>query len=462
MTNTSFEHGLAKRRAFWEKWLDPDSNHSAFRETRMQPDRELPYWAKAVLPKQIQRPRILDVNAGPVSSLGTRLNGKEVDLIPIDDLAHQFDQLIARHGYTVPLRTQFCSAEDILCRFGAGAFDLIYSYNGLANTRDPIRVYAQLLASLKPNRKVITFHQAVPSPSELWKQGFQHFHMIEQGRLKIVHKSYVRDLQDALPQARIRATESNGIIKLELSVAKSTSRKQSKCPRIADGQKLPRLISIHIPKTAGSSFRRFLEQTYGPSLRCLYSEEETAPRLIPGVRIEKRIRCLHGHFQGNAYTDRYPRAKKITWLRDPVERVVSSYYQYHRWPPKPDGSPFLKGLFEQGWRILDFARRDEMIQQVRWYLDGIPLDQFFFVGITEHYAASLQLLCHQLRIDHPDGLQIQNINPDRKQAAVYNLPNAIRQEIAALYADEFAIYERARKRLNEYLISTFGASAGIL
>lgn len=458
MTNEAFLTGLKKRMAFWQEWLHPDSKYSEFREARFALERPLPYWAEAVLPRR-RRVRILDVNAGPVSGLGIQSDRHEVDLVPIDDLAHQFEKQMKTHGYEAQVPTQFCSPEDVLCRFGPASFDLIYSYNGLANTRDPIRIYEQLLRCLRPGGRILTFHNRLNDAKDLIRQSFHHFHVVERKRLQIVHKGYRRDIADALPGAKVRFAEEESVIRVELRAAASERLPNVRMPRPLKTVKPPQLISVHIPKTAGSSFRRFLESLYGPTLRCLYTEEETAPRHIPHLQVARKVRCLHGHFQATAFDEKYPRARKITWLRDPMERIVSSYYQYHRWPPEPDGSPFLKRLLQEGWSILDFARSDEMVQQVRWYLNGIPLEKFFFIGITEHYDASLKMLCHLLNVDQPENLKSTNINPERGVASRYALPETTRQELEALYAPEVKLYQLACDRLSQQLAETFGESA---
>ncbi len=88
------------------------------------------------------------------------------------------------------------------------------------------------------------------------------------------------------------------------------------------------LISIHIPKAGGTSFRRVLQQWYGDRLFFHYFNEpqKTMPekyKLLPG-------NCIHGHFnssRGFGVMHYYPDAKQfITFLRDPFEILVSRYY----------------------------------------------------------------------------------------------------------------------------------------
>src|SRR5690606_33266366 len=93
------------------------------------------------------------------------------------------------------------------------------------------------------------------------------------------------------------------------------------------------LLSLHIPKTAGTSFRNILKSVYGEdavvrldinkNLLTRLNEELYESPAIPNARV------LHGHY---FYKNIHKRVeipeevKIITWLRDPVKRVISNFY----------------------------------------------------------------------------------------------------------------------------------------
>lgn len=90
------------------------------------------------------------------------------------------------------------------------------------------------------------------------------------------------------------------------------------------------LISLHIPKCAGQSFRRVLKQWFGERLLFHYFQEhnDLPPRypLQPGV-------CIHGHFnvsRGFGVNDYYPHEQLITVIRDPLEIHLSNYFYWRR------------------------------------------------------------------------------------------------------------------------------------
>ena len=94
------------------------------------------------------------------------------------------------------------------------------------------------------------------------------------------------------------------------------------------------LISIHIPKTAGRSFHEVLKRVYGGSLDKRYEKKHFFPdpvkkEQLSGV-LPAGIRGIHGHLtisQVRHLIDKN-QPKVITWVRNPVDRVISNYYYF--------------------------------------------------------------------------------------------------------------------------------------
>jgi len=99
------------------------------------------------------------------------------------------------------------------------------------------------------------------------------------------------------------------------------------------------LVSVHLPKTAGTSFAASLEEIYGSKLLRDYSDipintpayERNKMALQAGIcNAEKDFRdveCIHGHFLPVKYllfSDKR-QTTFVTWMRNPVERVLSHY-----------------------------------------------------------------------------------------------------------------------------------------
>jgi SAM-dependent methyltransferase len=430
------------RLEFWQKWLGPECPWPQARAERLQKGRPLPQWAAACAPPGLTHLRILDVNAGPVTSLGVRSSTLDVELIPIDELARNYDRLLDEMQVVPPLRTQFCNPEDCLTTFGNSAFDCIYSHNGLFTSEDPVPFYQSLLQCLRPSGSLIFFLDFTEDPHVPQRNAMRFFHMVRNDRVIIVQKGFRRDLADMLPQACITFAIEGNLLRLEMRPQRVPVPLSPAQPAARQGQDLPKLLSMHIPKTAGTSFRKFLEQLYGSRLRLMYSEADTAPRLRDKVRVDPSTLCLHGHFQADALFPQLPGAALITWIRDPVQRVISSYFQMLRNPECAEESAFNKAFFQENWSIMEFARKDEIRRQVLWYFNAVPLADFFFIGVSEWYEASMALFCHRMGIEPMTSVNDSlNTNPNRQQST-YPLSELQLREFKTLFVEEFSLYDQ--------------------
>lgn len=101
------------------------------------------------------------------------------------------------------------------------------------------------------------------------------------------------------------------------------------------------LISIHIPKCGGTSFKAVLKKWFGKNLYQHYFDErknKKPPRynLKSGFFRREFLNgvYIHGHFnktRGFGVNDYYPELDQfITILRDPFEIAVSNYYYIQR------------------------------------------------------------------------------------------------------------------------------------
>lgn len=93
------------------------------------------------------------------------------------------------------------------------------------------------------------------------------------------------------------------------------------------------MISIHIPKTAGTSFYAILQDIYGKSHSIEVKREQARANAGKFQRfLQPEHRVLHGHFHFEEIQNLYDpeRVKLVSWLREPVSRVISNYYFFNR------------------------------------------------------------------------------------------------------------------------------------
>jgi hypothetical protein len=105
-----------------------------------------------------------------------------------------------------------------------------------------------------------------------------------------------------------------------------------------------KLISVHVPKSAGFSFQKHL----------VHLSEPPTPHLLAQLRTNKTT-VIHGHF----FLSRYRHVaglQRAMWFRDPVERLLSHYYY---WQHAADmDHPNCRRLHEEGMSAAEFAAID--------------------------------------------------------------------------------------------------------
>jgi len=154
------------------------------------------------------------------------------------------------------------------------------------------------------------------------------------------------------------------------------------------------LVFSHVPKTAGTSLRATLTSQfrkrkvlldYGPesdftsdAVRHLIYEENDFYKFGEYLR-KKRIKLVAGHFDSYRYAPLVGSQNVISVIREPSSRILSEYKHLQR-----------MGRYNNSFD--SFIKENGSInKQVKW-LGNIKLPLLGFVGITESYGSSIDLL----------------------------------------------------------------------
>jgi hypothetical protein len=203
------------------------------------------------------------------------------------------------------------------------------------------------------------------------------------------------------------------------------------------------LISIHVPKCAGTSFRQVLGTLFGAQVwfnyGTIFTREQAKPELVPpGVRI------IHGHFLADAFDGVIPRRRLLTWVRHPVERVVSNYQHFLRSPDMRDDC--CRALYERKLSLRGFADLDWMSNLTTRYLANKPVEDFEFVGIADCFPESIDRFCRTFGYRRPPKLPCENVNPARASEH-YDISPADREFILMRNRADLAWYHQASERM---------------
>lgn len=210
------------------------------------------------------------------------------------------------------------------------------------------------------------------------------------------------------------------------------------------------IFFVHIPKTAGTSFRFGFEKYALRQEGLLFDYGEQAQRTSDFIRdtykrsdpwqVCKRVRdrsvdMLAGHVAARKYVHAFGVASTITFLRDPLQRVFSEYQHACR---------------HNGYQK-DFAffyRNPRNQNRQSQLLRGVMPDALGFVGITERYQESLA----GINVMLGTRLAESERNTGREDITRrYEFAAEVEAELLALNAEDIELYQRFDRQLTARL-----------
>ncbi|SOB62135.1 protein of unknown function (plasmid) [Pseudodesulfovibrio profundus] len=194
------------------------------------------------------------------------------------------------------------------------------------------------------------------------------------------------------------------------------------------------VISVHVPKTGGSSFLDILRKNYGAKLLVDYGLEATTA-LAAMTSGEHEI--VHGHFVADKYVD-VQGARYITWLRDPIQRLFSHYQFWQR--NKFPRSPFWRQQYYNNFTFEEFAFSPAVRNEQARYLGGMDIKTFSCIGITEFFVESMELFSKSLGMDiELDNLPQHRVNTLSKKG--YELDDkGLRAALYEFHSLDYQLY----------------------
>lgn len=201
------------------------------------------------------------------------------------------------------------------------------------------------------------------------------------------------------------------------------------------------LFFIHVPKTAGTSFRKAAEHYFSKEKICYdYGLKQPETSTIIRERIYQKndffglkndlnkqsIRMLGGHVSAHRFAPIVNQNHVFTFVREPISRLVSEFKHFKR-------------HYNFEGELADFIRRPEFINRQFRMLQGYPPHMLGFIGITEHYSESLKLFNHL----YQSNLEDLSLNmAGNEKAPAYSLDQSLVEEIEKLNKQEINHYQK--------------------
>jgi hypothetical protein len=214
------------------------------------------------------------------------------------------------------------------------------------------------------------------------------------------------------------------------------------------------ILSLHVPKAGGNSFRQLLQKEFGERVMLDYGD--WAGFKVPEALERCRIRTLqmrsrrnellekydktHGHFVADTYLGLFPKEDFVAFFRDPYQQAVSHYCFLVRNPQREHLEERM--LHEAKMTLHDYLSWDAFHDHQRQYLGSLSIDDLAMVGLSEEFYRSVELFnstfgC-RLR-----GESFLNVNPDH-QGAPYKIDEDVRKAVDKYRAADVDLYRRAK------------------
>jgi hypothetical protein len=234
-----------------------------------------------------------------------------------------------------------------------------------------------------------------------------------------------------------------------------------------------KLIFLHIPKTAGSTFhtilnRRFHKREIKNVFGSRYSDPEISNFMQMPEKHRKNLKLLKGHMPFGLHSYLEGSTKYMCFLRKPSERVVSQYYYII----KNAKNPLHKQVVSNDMSISEFVSSGIAIGmnngQCRFIngdIDDYEFNQcdeslyknvlkninghFLILGITERFDESVLVMAHLLGWKKPPYYFRENSSKIRKNLS--QISNSDIETIGRYNKFDDKLYEYANKLLDDHI-----------
>lgn len=231
----------------------------------------------------------------------------------------------------------------------------------------------------------------------------------------------------------------------------------------------PFAIFLHMEHAGGTTFKGILSRMYP---RGAVYEARRGARFAEFIALTPERRAAYHALIGHTFYGVHaliPRpAVYYTWLRDPVERILSTYHFFgrkatsRRHQAYRDGTLTLEALIERPWyshtqlsRVIGVPTEQltafevENLSPNALDIAKAHLETFGVVGLTEYYDETILLIAKALGWQRPPYYVVANTRGHKNRRE--DLTPAVRQRIEQLAAPEIELYTWARERFIDQL-----------
>ncbi len=233
-----------------------------------------------------------------------------------------------------------------------------------------------------------------------------------------------------------------------------------------------RFAIMHIPKCAGTTLRKMLEARYGTAAMVqLYSRKDQFGKPYKSLK-EYTQAFVVGHVGVDYLLDKSHGRKIVTFMRDPVERVLSHYFYWRSIQESSMGPKLARCLSLRDFLCSDVVavRRQISNLQAWMFISNIDMMSrhrlaccsfeelfekaventriFDFIGFTESFNTDLEYLNSRYNWGLSEDVGVLNKSPDRKNAT--ELDEETMDLVRGVTRLDRRLYQYVRKQIYPY------------
>ena len=214
------------------------------------------------------------------------------------------------------------------------------------------------------------------------------------------------------------------------------------------------IISLHIPKTAGKSFKAALIKEFNSQIIFDYIENPQVKNISKFCKFRKsfnsfkinfyskNIKIIHGHFCLDRYKNFLPNSPRICFAREPLKLLISYYDYIHlKYKNVSKIDPMHRKIVDS--KLEDFLLSLHAQTFYSRMFGSFDYRLFSFIGIVEKYSESIQLFNKlyntSLSLNHLNQTEIYGIRPSSKVKLSQNFKNKFKK----IHTFNYAFYNYA-------------------
>jgi len=202
-----------------------------------------------------------------------------------------------------------------------------------------------------------------------------------------------------------------------------------------------KIIYVHIPKTAGSTFSSMLEKgnkvkvSMGHRVKMYTHPKEWVNIKMSEQELYEQYNIVRGHFpyQRLHYLKKHG-WNLITWVRDPIERLISHYsvFMYGAKKIRPEVENIIRGM-----DIVEFGK---FLNNFSTRFTGEDPSIFDFIGTVEEFDKSVATFNEQFDCNLKF-VQRYKVTKNKKEVSP-----KIREELKQHLLKDYEFYEKVVER----------------